>query len=281
METGNNVYFDLPKLLKQDDLNTRKFAASGRASTACAYFSMLSQLLDIEPDVDRALGKLARVDATIDDCKSLDSMIRLLEDVGCEKFILDFHSLLDAYGKKGNWRKAATYAERMKGDFNKFCMLIQSARTKKRPEALTDESISLSEFIRNLDEEEANRRLVILAVDDSPAILQSVSAVLSGEYKVYTLTKPEELEKVLQKLTPDLFLLDYKMPGISGFDLVPIIRGYAEHRDTPIIFLTSEGTVDNVTAALTLGASDFAVKPFKVDLLREKIAKHIVRKKAF
>jgi len=41
------------------------------------------------------------------------------------------------------------------------------------------------------------------------------------------------------------------------------------------------GTIDNVTAALALGACDFAVKPFKPDILREKIAKHIVKRKSF
>jgi len=281
MQPGNELYFDLPKLLKQDDLKTRRFAASEHASTACDYFSMLSKLLDIEQDVNRALDLFARVNASIDDCKSLDAMITVLEDIGCEKFVLDFHALIDAYGKKGNWREAASLAKQIKESLVKFYKQINSAKTRKRPGALTSDDISLSEFLQRLDDEEANRKPVILAVDDSPAILQSVSAVLSADYKVYTLPKPEELEKVLQNLTPDLFLLDYRMPGINGFDLVPIIRGYPDHKDTPIIFLTSEGTVDHVTAAIMLGASDFAVKPFKVDQLREKIAKHIVKKKTF
>jgi len=127
--------------------------------------------------------------------------------------------------------------------------------------------------------ETGNNALIILAVDDSPVILKSVSSVLGDKYKVFTLPKPTELEKVLEKLTPDLFLLDYMMPEISGFDLIPIIRSYGKHKKTPIIFLTSEGTMDNVTAAVALGACDFVVKPFHPDVLREKIAKHIVRTK--
>lgn len=118
---------------------------------------------------------------------------------------------------------------------------------------------------------------VIMAVDDSPAILQVVSAVLGDYYKVYTLSKPMELAKILLKVKPDLFLLDYKMPEISGFDLIHVIREFEEHQDTPIIFLTSEGTIDNVTAAIVLGASDFVVKPFDPDVLREKIIKHIIK----
>ena len=71
------------------------------------------------------------------------------------------------------------------------------------------------------------------------------------------------------------------MPELNGFDLIPIIRSFKEHKDTPIVFLTSKRTIDNVTAALALGASDFIAKPFNPDFLREKIKKYIVRKKSF
>jgi len=120
-----------------------------------------------------------------------------------------------------------------------------------------------------------NPKPVILAVDDSPSILKIVLSVLGNEYKVYTLTKPMELINVLMKTKPDLFLLDYKMPEISGFDLVHVIRGFDEHKNTPIIFLTSMGTIDTVKAAVELGASDFVAKPFEPDALRSRIRKHI------
>jgi len=119
------------------------------------------------------------------------------------------------------------------------------------------------------------KKLVVLAVDDSPVTLNSVNAVLNGKYKVYTLLHPMELQKTLKRLTPDLFLLDYKMPEINGFDLIPVIRSIEAHKDTPIIFLTSEGTMINVTMAIALGACDFIVKPFEPANLREKVARHI------
>jgi len=116
---------------------------------------------------------------------------------------------------------------------------------------------------------------VILAVDDSPDILKTVHSILRDLYKVYTLPKPEKLEDILRDVTPDLFLLDYKMPGMSGFDLIPVIREHKDHAETPIIFLTSEGTLDHLTAAVGLGACDFIVKPFNRDVLHEKVDKHI------
>lgn len=116
---------------------------------------------------------------------------------------------------------------------------------------------------------------VILAVDDSPSMLESINHVLKDQYTVYKLSRPEVLEGLLAKLTPDLFLLDYQMPVLTGFDLIPIIRRYPAHEETPIVFLTSEGTLDHLTAAINLGACDFIIKPIDEVILREKMARHL------
>jgi DNA-binding response OmpR family regulator len=116
---------------------------------------------------------------------------------------------------------------------------------------------------------------VILAVDDNPAVLKTVHFLLKDDYMVYILAQPEKLSKLLGLIKPDLFLLDYKMPVIDGFNLIPIIRKVALHEDTPIVFLTSEGTVDTLSAAIHLGACDFIVKPVDETVLKEKLALHL------
>jgi len=113
---------------------------------------------------------------------------------------------------------------------------------------------------------------IILAVDDNPAILQALNLILSDDYKVYTLPQPQAIKEILSRVMPDLFILDCHMPGMHGFELVPVIRSLSEHEDTPIIFLTSEGTIDNVSVATTIGASGFIVKPIDEDILRSKVA---------
>jgi CheY-like chemotaxis protein len=281
MESADNEFFDLTILLRQGDLNTRGFAASGQAVTVGEYFGKVSELLKLAPDVERSLTKFSDKNGGKDDYKSIDSMVSLLTSLECDKFVADLYSLLDAYENKGNWREAAFLAKQLKEDIGAFYSRINKAAVKAKPEGLPDDTLPLGKYIAQLDEEEANRKPLILAVDDSPVILRSVSSVLSGDYKVFTLPKPTELSKVLQKVTPELFILDYQMPELSGFDLIPIIRGFEEHKDTPIIFLTSAGTIDNVTASLALGASDFIVKPFKPEILLEKIEKYIVKKKLF
>jgi len=121
------------------------------------------------------------------------------------------------------------------------------------------------------------RKPVILAVDDSPVILKSVSSLLSDDYKVYTLAKSTLLEKMLDQIAPDLFLLDYNMPEISGLDLIHIIRGFVEHKDTPIMFLTSAGAtdIDSISGATMHEVCDLITKPVQPHILRERIACHI------
>ena len=306
MEQINNTFFDLPTLLKQSGLDTRRLAETKPNLSVGDYFSMLSEFLSLAPDVSLALDKFENRDGNRDARRHLDKMINLLETMGCEKFVVEFHSILEEYEGKGNWRLAATFARKVRDDFNDFHSQIIRAKKKgeaarveqQDPEAalsgssaaadgmLLEEAIRISddeikssdEAIRPFDEETVDSKPLILAVDDSPVILQSVWAILNDEYKVLTLPNPSDIEKVLRKQTPDLFLLDYHMPELSGFELVPIIRSFEKHKNTPIVFLTADGTMDNVTAAHMLGIRDYIVKPFKAEILREKVGKHIAGK---
>jgi len=112
---------------------------------------------------------------------------------------------------------------------------------------------------------------IIMAVDDNPSVLRTIKAILDDDYKVFTITEPQFLHETLKRVTPDLFLLDCKMPIIDGFELVPIIRKTPLHHETPIVFLTSEGTVDNLSVAMSLGSSDFLVKPIDEEILKQKV----------
>ena len=120
----------------------------------------------------------------------------------------------------------------------------------------------------------------ILIVDDSPSILKSLNHILNQDYVIYATPKPENVRSMLKKISPDIFILDCNMPVLSGFDLVPIIRSVSGHEDTPILFLTSEGTLDNIYAAISVGANDFLVKPIDEMVLREKIGTYLENYKA-
>jgi two-component system cell cycle response regulator len=119
---------------------------------------------------------------------------------------------------------------------------------------------------------------IILSIDDDPSILKTINHLLNDLYTVYTIPGvPNKMmiKDLLKKIKPDLFLLDSHMPNFSGYDLVPIIRETVHHKYTPIIFLTADGTIDNLTAAISTEASDFIVKPIDKAILREKMAFHL------
>jgi CheY-like chemotaxis protein len=269
--------FNLTALLKLSDLNMRCIANEDRKLTAGKYFELLSSFLTLAPNVSESLSKFSDKSIDTENWKSVEAMVSLLNELHCDVFIPDLYAISTAYGK-GDYRLAAFHAKKIEQDFNEFHSKIIAAEMVNEPDSFPQADVTLLSCIKVLDEGEANRKLLVLTVDDSPAILEAVSAVLNNDYKVFKLPKPTMLVNVLRQVTPELFLLDYQMPELNGFELIPIIRDFKEHHDTPIIFLTSEGTVDNLTAAIGMGACDFIVKPFNPDLLKEKVAKHIVRK---
>ena len=120
-------------------------------------------------------------------------------------------------------------------------------------------------------------RLKVLCVDDNMYMLKAVSAVLSGVYDVSILPDGTRLKEYLERETPDLFLLDYYMPVLNGFELIPIIREFPEHRNTPIVFLTAIYNIECVKQAISLGVIEYIVKPVSNENLLAKIARHIVR----
>jgi len=128
--------------------------------------------------------------------------------------------------------------------------------------------------IANGPEREDNKK-VILAIDDAPEVLRMIHLLLRDLYKVYTLSEPKKLEALLRNIKPDLFLLDFKMPALTGIDLIPVIRHNPRYMKTPIIFLSSEKSPEFIMEAVKQGACDFVIKPIKVEILREKVAKHI------
>jgi len=125
------------------------------------------------------------------------------------------------------------------------------------------------------EEGEIDDKPIVLIVDDVSSMLRAMQYALNDKYNVYALSKSEDAIDFLRTKKPDLILLDYVMPVINGFDLIPIIRELPGHKETPIIIITTEGTQDHVNKAMSIGAADFIVKPFKPKELNDKVAKHI------
>ena len=114
----------------------------------------------------------------------------------------------------------------------------------------------------------------ILAVDDTPFFLSILQKIFQDtKYKLTCVEDGFEALKYLEKNTPDLFLLDIKMPGMDGYELAEKIR--EKGFKAPIIFITSIALKENVAKALKVGAADFITKPINKTSLLSKIDKHM------
>ena len=289
MDDKDTQYFDLVILLGFGDMDLMKAMKKNPGLRVGEYFSLLS---DVGNNLQTGIETLSRVldyKTVENDLEKLETIRNLFEDIGYLKPVPAIDNIIKAR-KDGRIDVAADYAKETLGDLKNFQMQITASRKEKKPGTISGivdggdmpreeyELLFLNDAVVFLDRAETTRKLRILAVDDSPVMLNTISSVLGEEYKVHVMPKPTMVEKFLEQITPDLFLLDYEMPEINGFELIPIIRKFGEHKETPIIFLTSLGTLELVSSAAKLGACDFIVKPLQADNLREKVAKHISRK---
>lgn len=111
----------------------------------------------------------------------------------------------------------------------------------------------------------------ILVVDDERAIRDMVCMALAQElYQWAEASDAHKAEALIKQKAPQLILLDWMMPGISGIDFARKLRRTPETSQIPIIMLTAKTEEDNVIRGLESGADDYLTKPFSP---RELIAR--------
>jgi two-component system chemotaxis response regulator CheY len=101
-------------------------------------------------------------------------------------------------------------------------------------------------------------------------ILRSLNAV--GVNDIVEAADGEEAIDLFSKGEFDLVLTDWNMPGKSGLEVIQTIR--QSNKDVPILMVTTEAEKSRVLEAIQAGVSDYLVKPFTADTLREKLEKH-------
>jgi signal transduction histidine kinase len=117
---------------------------------------------------------------------------------------------------------------------------------------------------------------LILIVDDTPANLDTLSRVLSDVgYEIAIATSGEKALQVLQRRSPDLILLDVRMPGIDGFTTCKRIKVNPKTRDIPIVFMTSLIDLNNKIKGFDCGAVDYISKPFQEQEILARVKNHI------
>jgi two-component system phosphate regulon response regulator PhoB len=112
----------------------------------------------------------------------------------------------------------------------------------------------------------------ILVVEDEQALSVLLGYNLEAEgYQVEVIARGDEAELSLKESLPDLVVLDWMLPGVSGIELCRRLRARDETRHLPIIMLTARGEEAERIRGLATGADDYVVKPFSVPELMARI----------
>ena len=109
----------------------------------------------------------------------------------------------------------------------------------------------------------------ILVGDDDPSLRELIRAVLGQRYQFVEAADGREVLAVTREVRPDLIVLDVMLPGLSGIEVLDILRADEELRTTPVVVITawSHAEVD----AWTAGADRFVSKPFDPDELSSAV----------
>lgn len=103
----------------------------------------------------------------------------------------------------------------------------------------------------------------ILIVEDEPAIRDMIAyALRTQSYQPLCVQDAKEALQAVSERIPDLILLDWMLPGMSGVELARRLRREDNTRDIPIIMLTAKGEETDRIAGFDSGADDYVIKPF-------------------
>jgi two-component system, OmpR family, phosphate regulon response regulator PhoB len=112
----------------------------------------------------------------------------------------------------------------------------------------------------------------ILIVEDEEALTTMLRYNLEAEgYGVETVPRGDEADLLLKERAPDLVILDWMLPGLSGIELCRRLRARPETKQLPIIMLTARGEESERVRGLATGADDYIVKPFSVPELSARV----------
>jgi len=115
----------------------------------------------------------------------------------------------------------------------------------------------------------------IFIVDDNETNRVTAKTALEGDYKTYALPSASRLFAFLEKIIPDLILLDIEMPEMDGFEALTLLKADKKLKTIPVIFLTSKSDEEFEIRGFEIGAIDFINKPFSTLVLRKRIETHI------
>lgn len=116
----------------------------------------------------------------------------------------------------------------------------------------------------------------ILLIEDEPMNIQALSAILKEQgYHISVATNGQQALDLLERVRPDLILLDIMMPGIDGYETCRRIKASTHWREIPLIFLTAKTETADIVRGFEVGAVDYVAKPFNAHELLARVRTHL------
>jgi CheY-like chemotaxis protein len=112
----------------------------------------------------------------------------------------------------------------------------------------------------------------ILIAEDERDIRDLITFTLQfAGYEVVAAANGEEAVTMAQKETPDLILMDVRMPRMTGYEACTAMKADPKLKDVPVIFLSAKGQDSEIQVGLQAGAEEYLLKPFAPDQLTQRI----------
>ena len=116
----------------------------------------------------------------------------------------------------------------------------------------------------------------VLIVDDNPNNLQVLNALLSqAGYKVRPALSGEIALRAVDVSTPDLILLDVRMPGMDGYETCKLLKANKNSKDIPVIFISAMHDLEDKLHGFDAGGVDYIAKPFQTEEVLARVATHV------
>jgi len=120
----------------------------------------------------------------------------------------------------------------------------------------------------------SNKKIII--VDDNAANLSVGRNLLKSFYEVYPAPSAAKMFEILERVIPELILLDVNMPEMNGYEAIKILKADPRFAEIPIIFLTANSDEESEMEGFDSGAADYVTKPFFGPLLLRRIANQLL-----
>ncbi len=241
---------------------------------------LIGKINDVTREIYSCLSPICQVQICPDSVETAKSMIRIVRPslavvslIGAQEVHEDIFSLLFrefrhtpilAFGTQ-EMEEQLRDSGFMEGSRVRFLArpLKGDELTRRVKEQLEDELEPEPEPEPELDEapQSTGGKKTIMVVDDSPAFLRTMQAMLTPEYRVVFATSGPQALTVIARGKPDLILLDYEMPVCDGKMTLQMLRSEESTKDIPVVFLTGMADATHVQELLALLPNDYLLKP--------------------